>query len=273
MKIKDILRQHPSIIYPELMEHVVKPLNKIGITYFSHARVNKEGELFTNASNPQFLSHYYQDGFYHYDLHNAKNHRGQRYFLWDLVTRVGQTEKMYQLGMSLGVGHVFTIIEENGEQKDWYHFATKPGKNYMNEFYLQHIDLLEQFIVYFKDQLLINNLLNRSYSISCKPLKRDSDYYIKEKSLFEMDKLSINEFLTDINAKQKDNNPKTLQLPQREMQCAYLLLNGNTTKEISAQLNISPRTVEIYFERLKGRLGCKNKIQLAFHLARSNLFT
>lgn len=45
-------------------------------------------------------------------------------------------------------------------------------------------------------------------------------------------------------------------LTKREMQCLQLLAAGLNTKQISKNLKISPRSVEKYFENMRGKLGC-----------------
>jgi len=274
MKIDDILKYHPSIIHPNEMTNLIEPLKKLGISYFSHARINTKGELTTNASCPDLLKIYYQDGWYKYDLHNAKIRSEQRYFLWDAVTRVGKSEQLHEIAIGHGISHTFTILEQTEQQKDLYHFAAPPGKTYMNEFYLQHIDLLEKFVAYFKDHLLINDLLNRAYKIRCKPSLKNSGYFIREDCFVQTEEESVTAFLECINANKP--SPKTVSNPsklsRRELQCAYYLLEGRTSKDISELLHISQRTVEVYFERLKKQFDSKNKIQLAHHLTQANIF-
>ena len=49
--------------------------------------------------------------------------------------------------------------------------------------------------------------------------------------------------------------------PQQQ-KCIRLLASGYTIKKIAIQLNLSPRTVEHYLERLRQHLGCKNSKEL-----------
>lgn len=51
-------------------------------------------------------------------------------------------------------------------------------------------------------------------------------------------------------------------LSVRQQQCANLLLQGMTAKQIAKELNLSGRTIEHYIENLKKKLQCKNKAQL-----------
>lgn len=49
------------------------------------------------------------------------------------------------------------------------------------------------------------------------------------------------------------------QLTDREMDCIFYLLRGNTMKKIAKYLNISPRTVETHLEQIKNKLNCGSK--------------
>mgnify|MGYP002172486697 CR=1 FL=1 len=60
-------------------------------------------------------------------------------------------------------------------------------------------------------------------------------------------------------------------ISSREKQCAQHLIAGMTSKETANLLCISPRTVEVYLERLKSRFQCRNKVQLAALLVAEGL--
>ena len=48
-------------------------------------------------------------------------------------------------------------------------------------------------------------------------------------------------------------------LSKRERECLIFLLQGKTAKETAANLGLSPRTVESYFENIKKKLECWHK--------------
>lgn len=57
-------------------------------------------------------------------------------------------------------------------------------------------------------------------------------------------------------------------LTNRQMECAKLLMNGKTAKEIARSLGLSPRTVEYYLTNIKLKLECNNKVELVTKLMR-----
>lgn len=59
-------------------------------------------------------------------------------------------------------------------------------------------------------------------------------------------------------------------LSQREHECASLLINGLTLKQMGATLGISERTVEYYVARIRKRVQCHNKQALITFLHESS---
>jgi DNA-binding CsgD family transcriptional regulator len=59
-----------------------------------------------------------------------------------------------------------------------------------------------------------------------------------------------------------DSNFNKSFLTPREMECARLIIIGETTKEIARNLNIAPKTVEVYINNIKQKTGCHYKHDL-----------
>ena len=60
-------------------------------------------------------------------------------------------------------------------------------------------------------------------------------------------------------------------LSQREQEIVALLIAGNSVKEAAAALDLSPRTVEGYLERLKQRFRVPRLLALVVHLVQQGL--
>lgn len=268
--LKVFLKNHPSLLFADDMQHICQPIYKLGIDYFSHVMINSENEMTANASNPDYFKFYFEQGFHQSDLHTAHFEIPQRYVLWHLVKREGKAEELYQSGIEFGLYYIFTIIEHLPFEKNYYHFAAKSTKDYMNEFYFRHIDLLEQFIAYYKHSITLNNRLNRAYKLPYKINGTEGSHIIKVDYNQSISLEQIKDYLDSIQLT-TNQTPSLPQLSRRELQCSLYLLEGKTSIEIAQLLNISPRTVEVYFNRLKNRFGSKNKIQLTRHLIEAGI--
>ncbi|KTD33471.1 Response regulator containing a CheY-like receiver domain and an HTH DNA-binding domain protein [Legionella moravica] len=270
MDLNSFLKNHPTLLFAEDMKTICQPLFKLGIDYFSHVMINSQNEMTANASNPEYFRFYFEQGFHQSDLHTAHFDIPQRYVLWHLVKREGKAEELYQSGIEFGLFYIFTVIERAGNEQNYYHFAAKSHKDYMNEFYFRHIDLLEQFIAYYKHSVLLNDRLNRAYKLPYKINNTTGSHIIKVDFSSSLTSVTIRDYLNSIQVKSNLAQP-VLELSRRELQCALYLLEGKTSMEIAHLLNLSPRTVEVYFNRLKNRFGSKNKIQLVRHLIETGL--
>jgi len=57
-------------------------------------------------------------------------------------------------------------------------------------------------------------------------------------------------------------NPPGIDLTKRESECFYLLSKGILTKKIASILGLSPKTVQIYIDKIKNKMGLVHKSEL-----------
>lgn len=272
MQLNQLIKQHPSLAHAEEMLQICKPLQKLGISYFAHVRIERNGFFSGNGTRPDFLTHYLEQGYQNFDLHLGLDDPEQRYILWDALKLHGKTKQLYEAEAEFGFNHTITLVDHKPGTMELYHFSTKLGHYFMNAYYLQHLDLLEKFIAYFHGQLLLNDTLNEAYKMGFKVSNQGGGFQNKQNLILTQD-TEIADFLEEIgDTKVPIMDPKMqTKVSRRERQCAFYLLEGYTSKEIAEKLYLSPRTVEVYLERLRTRFGSKNKIQLARHIIETNL--
>ncbi len=115
---------------------------------------------------------------------------------------------------------------------------------------LNDIDLLQKFLLYFRDKagLLIKEAKKSPIILPNLPTK-------PPKRSFALDEKAKHDFISKIS--QGKNS-----ITKREYQCLTLFSQGLTSKEIGRELKIHPKTVDRHFENLKAKHSARNRVEL-----------
>lgn len=113
-----------------------------------------------------------------------------------------------------------------------------------HEIYINHLDIFEKFIFYFKDKAkkLIKLTSENRLVISDKHRKM-----AERKQFFQDNALLPTKYFLR-------NNGNECALSPREYECLELLSHGEKIKSASQVLNISPRTIESHIDNIKRKL-------------------
>lgn len=173
---------------------------------------------------------------------------------------MGNSHKMHCEAASFGVKHTFTIIEKSNNINNYYHFASDSDSLHINQIYLSNLDLLTQFIQYFKNSVNQSRDLSRAYDIQFNIDKNTKGYEVETNNNNDM--IDRNGFVSDISSPTILDNNVIENLAVRKKQCLYYLAKGMTYKEIAFTLNLSQKTVEHYVENIKIKLNCNSRSDL-----------
>ncbi len=239
---------------------ICMPLNKLGITSFNFVRTFDDGSQINLSNTPTWLHHFYENDFYligAFECHPSKYVSG--YSLWPQLS--GQ--KIFCDARSyFNIDHGITIIERNIDHCDFYYFGTTSNNHGIINLYLNNLDLLKRFILYFRDKssniikcanksriLLPDHFTNRN----------GNDIHYSE----ETNTLRSN-FLNSIPIKKlRLTGALTGEtLTQKQINCLSHLIEGKTAKEVAKLLGLSYRTVEGHINKLKLRFSCQSKSEL-----------
>ncbi len=267
MNIDILLKQHPSFTYADELAQLTSPLKKLGIDYFAHMRLDDDGNIFSNNNHPTYFESYHRHNCYRQGIYKKDNAMAlintQGFFLWDKSELSKSSQTIYQLSQAHNIGHLCTLIRQRDTATDVYHFGTQLGNERINHFYVHNLDLMHKFIDYFSEQLHLNDYLIKAKDFT---VHVGNQAEVKELPLI-LSREKREDYFRSIGL--QPSTPCNLVLTRREYQCGYYLLQGFTSKQIADVLHISPRTVEVYIERLRTRFGSKNKVHLARHLMES----
>jgi DNA-binding CsgD family transcriptional regulator len=223
----------PYFSYNDIVDYLVEPItNKASIKPLTFSRCYPNRERFLICRHKEFAEDYYANKLYQYGLFEKDTKKLESSFhMWDQL--ICDPHGIYARARRiLSIAHGLTIVQQHGDYCDIFVFATTPDNNLINNFYLNEKEL---FIKYM------------------------ADFYSTFEPTFE--ELANHTFFIPMNTDEVSKSFKTLS--PRQQDCAFLLADGLTSKEIAKKLQLSPRTVEEHVNILKIKFEAKNRIHLS----------
>lgn len=218
------------------------------ISYFTHLRVYPDKTRIYLTSNANWVAHFFQQQFYELPYLGKPIHEyGNGLYSWD----VDQNDPIAIAGREyFDIDHRLMIVDKNDNYADFYSFATNRSYHQAINYYLNHIDQLNQFFAFFKEQAspLISEYQQHRISIESTTTNKTHPTPLQQRPRWW---LNNSEYLTP-----------------REFQCATLLKQGYGYKRVAQKMNISPKTVEKHIIHLKQKLNVRTKSELIIRLMR-----
>lgn len=231
--------------------NIVKPLEKLGINYFSFGRSYHDGSRIYLTNCCHYLDNYFKEG--HYLTGNTEC-KPETYKDQVLFWSTAPNQKILNdCARAWGIDHGIWIFKSHENYCEIFTFATNSGNDRIINVYLSKMDLLNSFMEYFREKAasIIKQAENQKIFL---PFNKTLDL---NNTLIKTEDFNILPHKTNRN----------YSLTKRQLQCCLLLTKGKTSREIAASLDLSPRTVEYYLEIAKTKLNCKNKFELIFKLS------
>lgn len=241
---------HPILTSCHDVAQICKPLERLGINYFSYTRTYKNGERVYLSTQARILENFFAKK--HYLTCGNESHpdhyKGQ-IVLWSAFSQ----QRCYAEAAEMDVAHGMYLFDPSKEYCESYAFATSNDNHRIVSTYFNNIELLKKFSYYVKEKAssILQNIEKNRIIL---PVNDTYKELIKYESKNFDDILSIN-WCSD-----------KFKLSKRQIECAKLIIQGNSAKEISIILNLSQRTVEYYSNLLKIKLHCRNKTELVLKL-------
>jgi len=268
--VLDKLENHPMMLHSQAIKDICSPLNALNITTFSHVRVTNDQSFSCLVTDPDFAENYMKKKHYNADVHADKKHcHLLNCLMWDNIEAKGATAQMLQDAADFQFNSIFTVIQKQDNQVDYYHFGTHLKNRSMNQLYVNQFDLLEKFIQHFNVLVKRAPQIAVAYDIAIELEKKPFIFTEQDRILFQslidqrvkfLNGLSVHEHNMQIAA-----YPQSRQLPYftpGELKTIPMLLEGFTAKEMAKIRGISYRTIEEYVSTLKKKLQARNKADL-----------
>ncbi len=242
----EFLQNHIALSSSAEVDQICKPLKKLGITYFSFVRSFKDGSHIRLANNPMWTQHYYKKGFYNVVINQIRDADGN--LLWSCIDRYPLFQDASE---HFNVDNGTVMVMSVDDVVERYFFGGTRDNTQVNYIYLNKLDLLKRFIIYFKEMAapLINKATETKIIIP--PVICNS-----EDENFYNDSV-IQEFLDEIQVKKVcvRVQGQDIYITQNDAKILSLMKCGYSSKAISQEIGLKQKTVEIYRDKLKEKLN------------------
>src|SRR3990167_8279707 len=142
----EILQSHIALSASNNVKEICKPLEKLGVTYFSFVRSYRNGSHIRLSNNPAWTDHYYKRGFYNVVLKQVPDSEGN--LLWSNIEKY---PLFYEASEFYDVDNGTVIILNIDDVTERYFFGSTKSNTKINDIYIHHLDLFKKFILYFKE--------------------------------------------------------------------------------------------------------------------------
>jgi len=257
MELSDLVKKHVAYTHAVDIAEICKPLfEQCHLNYFDYAKVYFDDSVLSLLSDADWFHHYFT---HKYPISSTVIEEGIH--LWQNYL---PEQCVKDLATDFGYHNGITIFNKTENFIEFVDFAAPSDHQGVIDYYFNHLDLLKDFVLYFKEKAgeLINQA-NKQRFIIPNALRGD---YLANKSYKEFQDL-IKTQKIHLNFRSRN-----VILSKREYEVILQLAKGMTAKQAAGKLSISPRTVESHLENAKNKTSCNFKYELV-EILRENLLS
>ena len=141
-----------KIITPEclLVGQLCQPLELFGITLFDYVRQYDDGYRICLCNRPDWLHHFYAKDFH---KHGSYEGKASLYPASYTLAKSLPFQSIFKEARSFyNIDNVIAITKPGINFCEFFFFAGEPNNFELENFYLNNLDLLDRFILFFKDK-------------------------------------------------------------------------------------------------------------------------
>ena len=259
----------------DAIKSICKPLEEhFGLTSFVYRKNYYDGSEIILTNQPEWAAHYYanqelmQQGTF--DKHPDTYKSG--FVLW---SQLQGHQLILQHARQFNIDHGVTIVKKVTDGIELYFFGTTSDRPEIVNYYLNNMDLLERFILYFKDQAADLIKLANKYRLVVFPDKFEQVKIVESDLKAIKPMMTREQFIEATRLKQYhlDGEFKGVVLSAREIDVISCLLQGMTSEETGNTIHLSARTVEDYLAAIRNKFGVKSKSKLVQKLLQSDFIS
>ena len=244
--------------YHHRIKRICEPLERcFGINYFTYHSISSDGLWRPIVSRPDWADFYTEKQLYLHDpfLQNPECYRSEALLWMHHTNDIYQREILNLAKEKYHLDHGMMIVHKTVESCEFFGFSAPTHVAQIYSTYMNDIELLKKFCLYFKEELSF--IVKQVEYDPIDLLVKKGDRFNHISSPFEMvSDSSKTSFLRQIVAHSEQS------LSKREKECISIYLDDMRMEDVALKMGLSPRTVECYLNNIKNKLGCDNKSSL-----------
>jgi DNA-binding CsgD family transcriptional regulator len=244
---------HPTLVLRNKIQELSQNfLTTFGFNYFQYLRCYADGSaglLTNNTGLMEYFQHVDNSPVIFSSFSEDHKNLASYWFLWDEELPSGPVQLARE---KFQVCNGLTLVRRSKTYYDMIAVALPKDPINAGSFYLNKLKAIEQFISQFdKDNKDLIAVMDKN-PLALPPAYRDLNY----------EKICLSNGRIEVQGKKE----KTY-ITAQELACLRWLIQGASYKEIAYLLELSPRTVETYLDRVKLRTGHRSRFALEHMLS------
>jgi LuxR family transcriptional regulator, quorum-sensing system regulator SolR len=238
---------------------ICEPLKKFfNINDFNYEKIYKDNSKIKLTSRPDWMLCYYKQGFQYMGEYEVSFDQFQSGYK---LTSVMSNQCIFTTAREeFNIDNGLVLVDKYDDYCELFWFGSIKGDHQAINFYINNMDLLRRFILYFKEKAA--DIIERANKERI--VLPDKKIIIQGKS--DLSKFSKrNNFIKAIRVEHYRLSGKYshISLTEREFECAVCMLEGKTAEHTGNDLGLSRRTVETHLSNLRSKVDCNTKSELA----------
>ncbi|MGE3920042.1 MAG: helix-turn-helix transcriptional regulator [Gammaproteobacteria bacterium] len=228
---------NPLFLSHNDVDHLCRPLfDTLNLSHFHYSKFYDDGACLTFSNNPSWQSYYFQN-FLDDEQYQSNTELSTEYvFLSTAYPAMASSAKKFK------INNMLSLVERKNDHFNVFGFGFSEDSESQINIYMNNLLKLKAFAETFKRSSLVTSYHDKYFNwktnCQCKA------YHKKENQII---------------MRYKDQQ---YSITKMEFNCLINLFYGKSMKEISSELNLSPRTVEGYILNIKNKMKVNRKSEL-----------
>jgi LuxR family transcriptional regulator, quorum-sensing system regulator SolR len=237
--------------------NICEPLKRyFNITDFNYEKIYKDCSKVKLTSRPDWIKYYHHHG---YHLLGACEGAFDRHTSGYQLAMTMPAQEVFKSAREIfNIDYGIVIIEKCESYCEFFWFGSTRDNPGIINFYLNNINLLQNFILYFREKAsnIIKKAEKQRIIVPQKNILQNIDFRVtSDKYRDFIQAISLSSY-------RLSGEYSYVTLTERESECIKFLFEGKTAKEIGNTLSLSQRTIETYIANIKSKVCCNTKSEL-----------